>query len=490
MADWDTDVETGMAVSSHAKQWSKQYFDDSNFPEWTKSNIGITVPLMFPEQEDPSFGSDRDSVCLFCEKSWPLPSEQQGFFKHLLEVHSFVVGDVNLIADIPAYVTYWRSKLRAPKGLQEHAFTMKAPVSSGPDGKKKITKTFHFLNDTNPEDRELRVQLQMRRLEAVLEVREKERQSKDFNRGCLFCRLSFSEDPKALFDHMALNHNFSVGQTDNLVFFEELLDVLEGKLNEMTCIYCEKVFKSREVLKEHMRKKSHKKINPKNAAYDKYYLVNYLEFGKTWSQREDPLEEDELPTGFESSDEEDENDWSDWKGELIGNGAVCLFCEASYGDVKELVGHMMLIHEFDFEKLRSEGKMSFYQQVKVINFIRRQVHLATCISCLEKFSSREELMLHMDESSHFRLPDDKEEWDQSQYFFPTYENDNFLSCLEDNENNGFSGGGENDPEGPSPPVIGEDCPVKESILSEDDFRESLLPKNRRLKQMPIKANSP
>ncbi|QQP38247.1 Zinc finger protein 277 [Caligus rogercresseyi] len=110
-----------------------------------------------------------------------------------------------------------------------------------------------------------------------------------------------------------------------------------------------------------MRKKSHKKINPKNAAYDKYYLVNYLEFGKTWSQREDPLEEDELPTGFESSDEEDENDWSDWKGELIGNGAVCLFCEASYGDVKELVTQM-LIHEFDFEKLRSEGKMSFYQQ--------------------------------------------------------------------------------------------------------------------------------
>jgi hypothetical protein len=35
------------------------------------------------------------------------------------------------------------------------------------------------------------------------------------------------------------------------------------------CIYCEKTFKTRDVLKEHMRKKGHKKINPKNVAYDR-----------------------------------------------------------------------------------------------------------------------------------------------------------------------------------------------------------------------------
>ncbi|XP_040570766.1 zinc finger protein 277 [Lepeophtheirus salmonis] len=465
-----------MAVTSHAKLWSKQYFDDSNFPEWTKSNIGITVPLMFPEQKISPFGVDKKSACIFCEEVWLLPKDQQSFFRHLLEVHSFVVGDVNLIADIPAYVGYWKGKFCTPNGLKDHAFQMKAPVT-GPDGKTKIQKNFFFLNDTNPEDRELRVQLQMKRLEQVLEIREKERRNTDFNRGCLFCRLSFSEDPKNLFDHMTLDHNFSVGQTDNLVFFEELLDILEKKLIDMTCIYCEKVFKSREVLKEHMRKKSHKKINPKNSAYDKYYLVNYLEFGKTWSENSkrdiyDPLDDDELPTGFES-DNENENDWSDWKGDL--SGAVCLFCDASYDEVKELVNHMSLVHEFDFESVRKDSKLSFYQQVKCINFIRRQIHLKTCINCLDKFQSREELMLHMEENGHFKLPDDKDEWDQSQYFFPTYENDNFLSCLEENEES-TEGNGE------IPPVIGEDCPVKESILSEEDFRESLLPKSRRKKQ--------
>lgn len=36
------------------------------------------------------------------------------------------------------------------------------------------------------------------------------------------------------------------------------------------------------MLKEHMRKKQHKRINPLNPEYDRFYLVNYLEVGKTW----------------------------------------------------------------------------------------------------------------------------------------------------------------------------------------------------------------
>jgi len=77
----------------------------------------------------------------------------------------------------------------------------------------------------------------------------------------LFCRTTFQSVPHSnLFDHMAFEHNFSVGKPDNLVYTNELLDLLEDKLERMVCIYCEKTFKSREVLKEHMRKKNHKKI--------------------------------------------------------------------------------------------------------------------------------------------------------------------------------------------------------------------------------------
>lgn len=50
----------------------------------------------------------------------------------------------------------------------------------------------------------------------------------------------------------------------------------------LKCIFCEKIFKDRTTLREHMRKKQHKQINPKNPDFDMYYLVNYLEPGKTW----------------------------------------------------------------------------------------------------------------------------------------------------------------------------------------------------------------
>lgn len=50
------------------------------------------------------------------------------------------------------------------------------------------------------------------------------------------------------------------------------------------CIYCEKFFTDRLVLREHMRKKMHKRINPGNHLFDQYYSVNYLEMGKNWMQ--------------------------------------------------------------------------------------------------------------------------------------------------------------------------------------------------------------
>ena len=46
----------------------------------------------------------------------------------------------------------------------------------------------------------------------------------------------------------------------------------------------------------------HKKLNPKNKMWDRFYLVNYLESGKTWEDfcREDgDRPEDEVPSGWD-----------------------------------------------------------------------------------------------------------------------------------------------------------------------------------------------
>jgi len=446
-----------------------EYGKAESFPAWTDPEPGILEPLRLPESKEttPIF-EDQDIDCLLCQEKFNVPSEQQNFLKHLLSEHKFVIGDVNLISDFPAYIRYWKNKFHKSP-LTAYCTVMKAELSKGESAKEE---EFFFLSDILSEDKELRIHLQKERLEQVLSVQEKERNHAQFNRGCLFCRQNFTKSPE-LFNHMAFDHNFSVGQPDNLVFVNQFLDLIESKLESLLCLFCEKTFKTRDVLKEHMRKKAHKKLNPSNKDYDRFYLVNYLEFGKTWEdvQRE---EEDEMPTGWDS-DRDDGGDWSDWRGDL--GSAVCLYCAVSYSDAGQLQNHMREVHGFDFQE--TSENLTFYQQVKLVNYIRRQVHLNTCVGCQEVFPNRDDLLEHLTWSPGHCRPGDVTVWDQPQYYFPTYENDNLLCGLEelmggDTDDTGFcsedSVGGV--------PVLSEDFPVKESILVQEDLRRSLLPGKR------------
>ena len=81
----------------------KQYFVDSNFPEWTKSSIGITTPLTLPETksitEDEStggFGCERDAECLIpkCNTRYIVPKQEPEYLRHLLQDHQIVIGTV------------------------------------------------------------------------------------------------------------------------------------------------------------------------------------------------------------------------------------------------------------------------------------------------------------------------------------------------------------------------------------------------------------
>ena len=142
-----------------------------------------------------------------------------------------------------------------------------------------------------------------------------------------------------------------------------------------------------------------------------------------------------------SKGDDQEDDWYDWRKYLPG--FVCLFCPATYANggngANDLFHHMKVVHEFDFVEIKESMKLSFYQQVKLVNYIRRQVHLGACIYCDENIEKpkhtdetyKENLLNHMKIENHMKLPEDKSEWDQSQYLFPTYENDTLLSYLPD-----------------------------------------------------------
>ncbi|PNF33430.1 hypothetical protein B7P43_G03360 [Cryptotermes secundus] len=205
--------------------------------------------------------------------------------------------------------------------------------------------------------------------------------------------------------------------------------------DSLHCLFCNKLFKNQTVLKEHMRKKQHKKINPKDTEFDKFYIINYLEMGKNWRQvknePDDDDDDDELSNAENSDRRVSVGNWSDWEEDedKVENPVVCLFCERS-SSFDEIQSHMNNAHGFDFTRISVD--MDFYHQVKLVNYVRRQVYMGHCPYCDKILPNRRELLEHMSMESHFIVPQ-MQLWDQPEYFFPTYENDSFLCHLNDHQ---------------------------------------------------------
>lgn len=236
-------------------------------------------------------------------------------------------------------------------------------------------------------------------------------------------------------EHLFSKHFLQLGKPDNLVFIDQLIDTVHNKLDTLICLFCEKKFKDRPTLKEHMRKKGHKRINPENQNYDLFFLIFYQkqpqQFQKTKKTDEKLPDKMHYYRDSEAALLEDDNDdsnWSDWEGEAVE--VTCLYCPYKDTDFPKLKNHMTVEHKIDFDK--ETVTMSFYDRVKIVNFVRRKMFVKECLTCDEVFSNRSDLLKHLNQQSHYSLgkPDD---WNLPQYFFPTYEDDAFL-CFLDDEN--------------------------------------------------------
>ncbi|ODM90821.1 putative zinc finger protein [Orchesella cincta] len=156
-----------------------------------------------------------------------------------------------------------------------------------------------------------------------------------------------------------------------------------------------------------MRKKQHRKINPHNSEYDRFYVVNYLEPGKTW---EDIEMEDN------TEDENREEEWTEVSEENQRN-VVCLFCSERDAVFENVLDHMKTEHHFDF--LRITESFGFYEKVKLVNYIRRAVYQLSCLSCDERFQDQGLLLAHVSEhniNGSVELMPTVEKWNQAEYF--------------------------------------------------------------------------
>ncbi|XP_075713202.1 zinc finger protein 277 [Rhinoderma darwinii] len=379
----------------------------------------ILESLSLPE----SLGADspqEENVplpCMFCEESYK-EEEKDGLLKHMIIDHKLVIADVKLIANFRRYIIYWKERF-----TKQEITDFCSVIRTNSQAPEDQQENYFLLCDVLPEDRILREELQQERLKSILEQQQHERSDIGFQRWCMFCSEEFKGNRSVLFNHMNEEHSFNVGLPDNIVYSNEFLDTLQKKMDSLQCLYCEKNFRDKNTLKDHMRKKQHRKVNPRNHEYDRFYIINYLELGKSW---EEVQSEDDREIGNHI-----EEDWSDWEEHPIS--AFCLFCEKQADTTEKLLFHMKDCHHFDLHKIKTDLGLKFYQQVKLVNFIRRQIHQCRCYGCQEKCQSKAELIAHMQKENHISIPPERSLWDQPQYYFPTYENDSLLCTLSDSE---------------------------------------------------------
>nr|XP_050852857.1 uncharacterized protein LOC127065054 isoform X4 [Vespula vulgaris] len=128
-----------------------------------------------------------------------------------------------------------------------------------------------------------------------------------------------------------------------------------------------------------------------------------------------------------SESEDEELSWSDWNDESIS--IFCLFCNHSDKDFPTILQHIKEQHNFDFKEASKD--LTFYQKVKLVNYIRVRIYMQCCILCEIKSDN---ILEHMTQQDHYKLPK-QYIWDHPAFYFPMNENDSFLYNLDtDNDN--------------------------------------------------------
>lgn len=402
---------------------------DSTSPTTDTVQSTVVGPLNFSKDwttpPPTRLADDTSVVCMFCDNVYNFQTEnaRDQYLAHLYMIHRLVIADVDDISCLVSYNRYWREQFRENP---VEKFCSAMLLNQLPDGTPATNEKYYLLSDVEPLDYGLRQRLKREMMELVLARHQFERTDKNFNRGCLYCRDFRAEARGELIEHLYAKHFLLLGKAENLIFVDELIDTVQDKLNKLICLFCEKVFKDRPTLKEHMRKKGHKRINPENKCYDRFFLVNYrndrLKKAESKQVAVHPRPRESSPFHSEDSD----SDWSDWYGEA--QETTCLFCAISKFKIEDLKSHMKSQHNFDFDT--QTAGLSFYQRVKVVNYIRRQMHTLKCVCCQQEFTSLDLLVEHLKGNNHYTIGE-QHCWDQPSYFFPTYEDDQFLCHPED-----------------------------------------------------------
>eukprot|EP00727_Mastigamoeba_balamuthi_P011307 m51a1_g68 hypothetical protein (310) ;mRNA; f:226441-227474 len=282
----------------------------------------------------------------------------------------------------------------------------------------------------------------MDELRDAVRRQERERADAGWERPCPFCP-DFAGPRAALLAHMASYHGFWPGHPDNIVDAAGLVDLLRSRMDSLTCIFCERRFRTLPVLRKHMRNKRHLRIDPANHEYDRFYLVNYV---RTAPEHPDgagdgAAEEESLVSGSlddEDEREEDEGDqedrtWDDWVEDeddaAQSERARCLVCPLVLGSAAAALEHCASEHGLDVKSECSELSLGFYGRVRFINYARERAAQHACLCCGKQCEETEGaaggLAEHLSQTGHSQIseyfsgvPKALRPWNDDRYLLP------------------------------------------------------------------------
>ncbi|XP_043405526.1 zinc finger protein 277 isoform X5 [Chelonia mydas] len=251
---------------------------------------------------------------------------------------------------------------------------------------------------------------------------------------CIFCEEYFPQaEQDQLLKHMIIEHKLVIADVKLVADFRRYILYWKKRFTEQPITdFCSVIRTNSEApVEEQDNYFLLCDVLPEDRLLREQLQQKRLEFGKSWEEVQSE-DDRELLDNLEE-------DWSDWEEHPVC--AVCLFCEKQADTTKKLCFHMKEAHGFDLLKIKAEHGccflplpgLKFYQQVKLVNFIRREIHQCRCYNCKEMFQSKTELISHVEVTKHITFLPTRSTWDQPQYYFPTYENDTLLCTLSDSE---------------------------------------------------------
>ena len=231
--------------------------------------------------------------------------------------------------------------------------------------------------------------------------------------------------PRAeVFAHMLARHGLDLGDPARLVDVPTLLATMADRLAQCRCLCCERQFPSQAVLRKHMKHKRHYRLSLVNPAYQRFFLASY-EPAPAAETREDASKKGDEVRERNSEDDDDDDDddggFDDGLFVVDAEPTQCLFCDILCDSAPTMAQHCASCHAFDLAATVRTLGLSFYDTVKLINYLRHCATRNQCPTCRARFATPRETTEHLTRSGHSNVAVHTpavRPWDDPQYLLP------------------------------------------------------------------------